>query len=587
MIDPTQTKDLTRLCEAVEGSRRELQPFREKRMKMIRQFVGSNYGDINNTTKVPVPLLEQAVSVYSRALVSRNPGVMISSNYRQRKPAAAMFQLAGNHAIQKASLEKALRDWVVDAMFGIGVLKMGIKRTPSDGSIYPGQVIAAPVNFDDFVMDTAATRIDSCRFYANRYTAYKDDLIRDKSIGFKKIKDIPTDEITDTDEMGDDRSRAISGASNARPNHQTLEDQIELYDVYLTKERLMVTVHLPTRALLRVAAFDGPIHGPFHLLGFGDVPGNLMPLSPAALLFDLHDLANRLFRKVARQAERQKTLTVYQGASEADADRVKRANDGETVRVDRTGTVLEQNFGGANQVTLATFLQIRQMFSMLGGNLDALAGLAPQSQTLGQDRLLTASASQRIAEMQSRVLKATSVVTRDFMWYIWTDRLFEPTIARRIPGVNMEIPVAWTAEDREGDFLDYNFEIDPTSMAPDTPEHQIETLSQLLDGFILKLMPFALQQGITLDVEPIIREAAQCLGRGDVDALLRFTQGAQNPAPGPMGEAPGMPANTNRTYTRVNRPGNTVQGQESSMIRQLMGVGMQPAEASKALEGIS
>lgn len=586
MINPADKADIARLCESIAADRTEMSPFRAKREEMLKQFVGSHYGDTKQ--QIPVPLLEQAISIYSRALISRHPGVMISSNYRSLKPAAAMFQLACNHAIKKSGMERALRAWVVDAMFGLGVLKVGLKRSYGTNSIPVGQVIADTVPFDDFVWDTSATRTDHCRYMGNRYTAFKDDLSKDKSINWKTVQGLPNLDTSDTDDKGENRSRAISSNSGAGGGRRKpLEDQVELYDIYLVRERTLITLHLPTQTVLRAAVFDGPVNGPYHLLGFGDVPGNLMPLCPASLLLDLHDLANRLFRKVAKQAERQKVITIFQGGSDADMERVKRTGDGGSARVDRAGTLLEQAFGGADPKTFAMFMQTGQLFDKLGGNLSALGGLSPQSGTLGQDELLNQSASQRVAEMQSRLLTAAGGVMRDFAFYIWTDRLFEPTIARRLTGFDLEIPVVWTAEDREGDFIDFNLEIDPTSMGPSTPQQRLQSLVVFLEKFVIPLMPFAQAQGITPDMEPILREAASCLGRGDVDALLQFAAGAQNPAPGPTSAPAGMNPNTNRTYTRVNRPGNTAEGQESSMIRQLMGAGLQDSEADAATRPIS
>jgi len=585
VINPYDSSDLRRLTGAIEADRKELRPFRDKRMDMLKQYKGTNYGDSGaNEQKVPVNLLEQAISIYARAIVSSNPGVIVSSPHRELKPSAAMLQLATNQMIGKMNLERNLREWAMDAMFGMGVMKVGLKRTRDSSEIDPGQVYAECVPFDDYVHDTRANRLDQCRYFGNRYFISRDDLLMDGMINRNIVKNLPRAGQAATDDQGEDRSRSLSTGQNGHTD-AGLEDQHELWDIYLVRENKLVTLELSTAQVLKVTHFDGPIQGPYHHMGFGDVPGNSMPLCPASLLLDLHDITNRLARKLARQAERQKSITGFAGGSEDDAERLRKANDGATERVDRQGSVFPIEMGGANPKTAAMVLQFKQFFSQMGGNIEALGGLGPQSDTLGQDQIISAGANQRLSEMQSRFIGGTARVCRDIAWYGWTDRLTSPTLSRRVPGSDIEIPVAWTPEERRGDFLDYNMEIDVYSMGPRTPARRLQSLLTLVEKFVIPLMPIAQAQGITLDYEMLIREAAACVGRRDVDTLFRFAAGAQNPAPGPSG--PGMPASPTRTYERVSRQGGTSQGQESSMMRQMMGNDLQPSEADAAFGGMS
>lgn len=577
MINVRDPSQLRRLVSATERSREDLGPFRDKRLQMLKQYVGTHYGEgTTGSNKIPINLLEQAISIYARALISSNPATIITSPYRELKPSAAMLQLATNNAIRNMNLERSLRLWVMEAMFGLGVMKVGLTRSKSNSELDPGQVYARVVPFDDYVHDTSAMIVDECRFFGNRYRIAEDDLRSDPRIDWKKANQLPRVGQTLIDDQGEERSQSLS--VQGTPDNSELEDQFELYDIYLVRENVLVTVHLPTATLLNVVHFDGPLTGPYHLLGFGDVPGNLMPLSPASLLLDLHDIANRLGRKLARQSERQKTVTTYSGGSEDDAERLRRSNDGDTVRVDRSGQTGEVSMGGANPKTHASFLQFKQLFSQMGGNIEALGGLGPQSDTLGQDQIISTGANQRLQEMQERFLTATRRVCRDIAWYGWTDRLSSPTLSRRLPGTDMEIPVAWTPEERRGNFLDNNIDIDAYSMGANTPAKRLQSLVTFVEKFVIPMLPLAQAQGITLDIEPVLREAAACLGRRDVDTLLRFTAGAQNPSPGPIGPTP----TTQSTYTRVSRSAPTSQGQERSMMRQMLGENLQPSEVDMA-----
>jgi hypothetical protein len=537
-------------------------------MKMLQAYRGSMYGQTDRDSKTPLPLLAQAVEIYTNQLVAREPGVMVTTNYRSLKSTAAVFELAINQTIRRMRLQKPLADWVLEALFGLGVLKLGTPMASDIIGHEPGDIVAEAVAFDDFVYDTTATSLEKAWFFADRFQIARERLMTDGSYDRTAVARLTRADKITTDTDGEAKSLSLSIDDEGSSRTRSIHELVELHDVYLPWTNEMVTLDVKAKIVLRRQQWGGARKGPYHFLGFKTVPGNAMPLSPLSLLYDLHDIVNRLYRKAVRQAERQKTVPYFQGGSEKDATRVKSAGDGEMIRIDRQQMLGEMRFGGADQPTLAIALQSKQFFNLMGGNLEALGGLGAQSETLGQDELLAQTASQKINQMKDVVLLATGDVIRDIAGYLWNDRLYEPVLVQTIPGTDLEAPVQFTAEDRMGDFLDYNFRIDPTSMGPQGPMARHQSLQAWLQGYVLPLAQLATQQGIEPDIEPILREGAQALGRGDVDALLRFTNGAQTPAPGPS--SPPKPASTVRTQVRVNRPGTTAQSQERAMISDLM-----------------
>ncbi len=79
MADPAEGLDLSSLHDAVQFSWGRLQPFREERLMMLRQYLGFHYGENGATDRVPVNMLALLVDILSRFLISRNPQVMIST----------------------------------------------------------------------------------------------------------------------------------------------------------------------------------------------------------------------------------------------------------------------------------------------------------------------------------------------------------------------------------------------------------------------------------------------------------------------------------------------------------------------------
>ena len=110
-----------------------------------------------------------------------------------------------------------------------------------------------------------------------------------------------------------------------------------------------------------------------------------MPLSPVALWQDLNDLVNTLFRKLSKQAISRKTVAVFAGGSDEDARRFCGAADGDAIRGSGNDP-REVSVGGIDQPNLAFAIQVRDLYSVLAGNLDSLGGLSPQSETATQDK---------------------------------------------------------------------------------------------------------------------------------------------------------------------------------------------------------
>ena len=117
---------MSRLSEAMQYSRRKMQPFRENRLSHIRQYVGSNYSESGAGDKVPINLLEMAINIYRRQVAASRPQVLVSTKSNKLKAEAADFESVVNHTLDEIDFETTLQRWVLDAMFGLGVVKVGL-----------------------------------------------------------------------------------------------------------------------------------------------------------------------------------------------------------------------------------------------------------------------------------------------------------------------------------------------------------------------------------------------------------------------------------------------------------------------------
>lgn len=587
MANKTLNDKMVRLSEAIMFSRRKMQPFRENRLRAIRQYVGTNYSENGADDKVPINLLEQAINIYRRMVAANRPQVLVRSKNADLKAESSDFEAVINHHLDEMGFEETLQRWVLDSMFGLGVVKVGL--TPGrageiDGFTHDvGQVFVDNVDFEDFCFDMTAKRWDQVQFCGNRYTLPYEMAMDMKLFGKKELT--PNPYVASTNEQGDERVNTLQTGGETMGTEQYMP-VIELWDVWLPYENVIVTVQADEHAggfynnePLQVIDWAGPEVGPYHLLSMGDVPGNIMPLSPASLLIDLHELVNRLFRKLGRQAERQKTLTVVAGGAEEDGRRIVNASDGDTILSDRPEATREMKFGGVDSPSLAFMIQLKDMFSYLGGNLDSLGGLAPSAKSGKHDSLLRQSASVRIDDMQARTTNAVRKVVESVADYLYYDPAPSTRVYRDIPNSDLSVKVDFNPDIREGDLLDYAIDIAPYSLQSRSPGERLTAINELMTGVIMPMSQQLQQRGIVPDMDRYMEIVSKYSHMSEIAEILKIADFAERETMQEMSEMGGggpqgaaKPPVTERRYVRENvAMGGTRAGRDAEMSKALMG----------------
>ena len=562
--------DFDKLITAVDWSIQQLATPRAKRIDAIRQYVGSHYSDGGTDHRVPTNFLELAVTVYTRQLAARAPRVMITPKNRDLKPDAYSMEIALNQIPDEIDLGGTVRRAVMEAMFAYAVVKVGICSSESKilGHEY-GRPFADLVSIDDHFMDMSAKSRDRIQFEGNDYWVSL-ETAREMGLPYN----VEADKHTLTGDQGDEHAGSIGSSESA----DVYVDRVWLRDVWLPKEHELVTYSVTTRKMLRRVSWDGPSSGPYHMLGYSDVPGNLLPLPPVALWRDLHELGNSLFRKLGRQADSTKAVLAFGGGNDDDVEALKRARDGDGIRYN--GQKPEPiKVGGVDAPTLAFYLQTRDLFSYFAGNIDSLGGLAPQTDTVGQDKMLGEAASTRLKHMADQVRDFCKEIFRDLAWYEWTDPVRERIIQKPVKGTEIVVESKWSKETRRGDFLDYNFEIDAYSMQDDTPSTKMQKIALIMERFVIPLMPYIQEQGGHVDFNEFLQLVGRLSNTPEISDIVHFDDPPMQPEIKGDPHAKTMSNNTTRTYDRVSRPGATRSGKDDVMSRILMGGGVQDSEA--------
>lgn len=564
LFNPHSDRSLLKLRQALTGSIGQLKIFTKLRKEAYEFYCGKHYSDAGKRTPVPMNMIEQAVSIILRSLISSEPQALIATTKDEFQADAFSFELALNRRLCEMDFGKSLKEWSFEAlMCPFGILKIALDAqdaTEAEGiQMWTGPPMAAPVFFDDWVHDMSANCIEKIGFCGNRYEVVKSDALSNGLYDPDVVARIGT-----VLKENDDSTRTITGD----PKHEDYRETFEVWDIWIPDEGLVVTISRDFEQLppLRVVEWDGPYEGPYHLLQFNPIPGTTIPLPPVALWRDIHELSNKLFNKLGRQALRQKDLVTVPNAAVKDGKLIVAGQDGEAIVVDDPNAVKQVKFGGPDQTNFAFVLQLKQLYSYYAGNLDALGGLAPMSGTVGQDELLSQAASQRIRSMQEDVDKAAAKAIRAIGWFYWNDQLASVPINKPYGTSGATIPSVWERAASKGEWYDYDVQIVPHSLRRKPPEERLNFVMQFFTNVLMPALPVMQAQGIAPNMEQLIKLVSRLANMPELNDLVTYMNGEM--VPNESGARP--PSTSAQRVVKANGSTKTPQGQEQQLIAKLM-----------------
>ena len=596
--------NLGRLCQAMQRARLVLRKPRAERMEMVREFVGQHYQIEGADKVVPVNLIGMYVNIVGRKLVANEPRILLSTFRREAKHITSIMENWGNKEIIKMGLMDTFQRGVTDALFSYGVVKVALADPASAAanawSLRAGEPFAEPIDPDDFVFDVHARDWKHVTFIGHRMRVPLRVIKKSKIYSRERQQLQPNwDRLYNME--GDERISMI-GRTTLAGDTDEFEDHTDLWEVYLPRHRTIITfsddqlvgatVGGPRDRYygkaLRIQNWLGPDTGPYHILGFGVVPGNVLPKAPLMDLIDLHLTLNRVCRKLMRQAERQKEVGLASQGQTNDADRVIETNDGEFSRVDSPDSIKVVNFGAPNPGNSQFFEQFVQRFSWLAGGLELLGGLSPQSRTASQDEMLNANSSATIADMQAKVISWTTSVIKSLCWYWHHDPMRVMHVTHSLPGLpQIQLQRMLTPFQRQKvSFEDLELMVDPYSLIHQTPQSRLQTLTQIVTQMALPMMPILQQQGVGIDIQQFMRLVAKYANQPDLQDIFTIQEPPGQSGQGAPGQgaaappAPAMPQQTTRNYVRRSLGAQSQGAQQNALMNNLAG-----AQANGAVRG--
>ncbi len=574
-INPLDERQFGRLRDSIDWSQQQFEFPRRKRFEAIKLFTGAHYAEGGSEKVMPVNMSNLIVGIYLRQLVPKAPRVMISTEQRERKFRAANFELALNQVPDEIDLAVTLRRLVMEALFSMGIARVGLHTVDKVMGFDYGQSFVDLVTLDDYYCDMAAKRFEDCQYEGHDYWLDFGKMM-DSNWPDKKVRaDLEPDEYTVVGPRGEDRAESIQQGGTAT----LFKDKIWVRDTWLSDEKLLVSHTVKGEKILKIVEWDdNPDHSPYYKLGLSDVPGNLLPLAPLAIWRDLNELGNAIFRKLADQADSQKTVLGFQGGEDDQVENFQKARDGGGIVY--TGPEPKKlTAGGVQPETLLFYDKARDLSSYFAGNLDSLGGLAPLTETVGQDKLLSEAASAQMRDMADSVRKFSKDIFLALGWYEWHDPIRTRVLEKPIPGVpGMTIPVEWNRESRQSDFDLYDLKIDMYSLQDDSPSSKLQKAGMIMERYIGPMGPMIERESGVISAQKVLADVAKWSNMPEVNDWVTFIDQPQQPQ---AASKQGMPANTSREYVHSSRPGMTRQGASSTLQQALLGGGVQDSQAQQ------
>jgi hypothetical protein len=578
MIDLANDEKRGRLLKAIRQSRTAMEPFRRVRKELIRDYVGSWYAESGASNKTLVNLINQTARIYTVALAANNPQVLVSTPRMENLPFSRRFEANINKLIGDMNLDKTFRSIVLDAFFclGCGVVMMrdtdtrfhGMLESEEDVWLDPGEPWFNRVSLDDLILDMPAKELTKMRYCGHRYRADYEKVMDEPGYD-KKVKDKlrPTSR-SHHDSVGATRDIASDWGS---AEDDDLKDMVWLMDVWIAENNSIATMACDQEDLppLIEREWIGSQAGPYKFLSLGDTPDNVIPTAPAVNLKGMHDLQNRLHRRMEADSDAHRVVNVYPPNMADDAERLRTAERNSWQRGASPEQIKQFEMGGVDQrdMGLASFLQSE--YDRFAGNLQAMGGLGAQASTVGQEELIHGNVSKNVADMRMAVVSFASDCILDLGRLMWEDQTLELQTSMPVGSRGREVSADWTPEHRVGEFEDYQFRVEPYSMVFKTPEQKLQELFQVLRE-IAPLWPMFQASGANLDARAIVDEISRLKNRPEFKRFITFAVPAMELG-GDQNTIRQSPHTTRETIRRNVSDGGTADARNSAMIQSLMG----------------
>lgn len=585
---------IKRLHDQIAMAEKELETFREQNRERQSLYAGHGYGVNEEDVDTPLNVYNLALRVYQRRLISGDPKVNVRSRSPKGRIEAYELSLASEQLFREIKLKDTLKEVVHQALESVGIVKVAVTPSGLDESLGflhdAEQPFCDPILLENFAYDTNAKRWEEIDWCGDRYRLPLDDLLNDPMWDQEVVATMDKSKTRQDEDLrqspGEESVQRMGVEDSVFSDD--LRQYVTVWDIWLPREKLLITIPDGRGGVLRAVRWEGPENGPYHLLCFDPMPGNIMPVAPGGHLATMARLLNRAIRKLGNQLDRQKTNpTITPAAANAGDDKtIQDAEDGQVLQLMDPKNTGEVRSGGIDQQSYAFTQGLLSLYNYLGGNFNTIGGLTSDAETASQQEMELRGANGLIEELEDKFTTFLKGVVTDLAWYIYSEPAEKPDgrgvkprkFMKTVPGTDWETEVTWTAERRSRPFFLFEFDVDPFSIHNQSPQQRLRMIMDILPRMMQLAqakMVFA-QVGDELDTEGIWRLIARYGGITELSEFLRssglpITAEPKSMDRMPSGNMPGTP----REYIRrnVSSGGGPTQGPGQQALEMMLASG--------------
>lgn len=570
-----------RLADVVKASFDAMAPFRRLRHALVREYVGPSYTNVRDHKFLNK--FSEAIDAYVTLLVGGDPMCHVEALPRELDPSAFVWEHALNRTAIEIHLREKVERWVMDACVMVGVMRAHMAdsgRMEDVGGVYldPGVTTVSNISFDDWVVDMGSRSIQTARFIGDKYRIPWSQFQEEIAAGTYDAE--VAKKVTPAKKRGADVDRLTDQLSGMDLEADELEPMVDLCDIWLA-DNTVVTFWVQQPSTFSI--YPHPLgsfewvdteSSPYLTLGFRDVPDAILPSSPAIHLFEIDQLVSNIAKLVARQARRQKTLFTHPPGQTKVGETARKMPDGGILAANKDDVGV-LTIPGADAGSMAFLLNLLGFFDTSAGNLTALMGLGAQTGTVGQESLIHEAGNRKIARMAERVLEGVSRVFRSLAVLMWNDEFREMSMRFSVPGGGgYSTTLRWSANEKAGNFWDYNFRCVGSSLRHESAASEIQVLKQLLAEVYAPFMQPLMAQGGQLDMLALTDRFARLLNKPWLNDLIVF-DGASNQTPEAAVDVR-KPQQSMRHYVRHNVSDSKPDPMQQQAMQLMRGAGGAP-----------
>lgn len=488
----------------------------EHSQRLLR-LTASGYFTKNYARWHLINLMKRGVSTITSYLCEGNPKVMVEPLAPKLKPYAYGRQLILNYLINKNKFaDEVFIPGAVQSMFGAAIARTFFEYdrvvSVDNERIKVGIPKVAIIDPADYIGDPSAKVRSDFAFEGDTYrlpTEYAKDLFAGKDKYGRQIADFIKPDCKLVTKYS---AEEIAAREAFDFNKLSLEEYTTIQDIYLKKEKTIVTI-LPMgkkAAIVREMEWKGP-DSPYDYLGYMYVPGIPIPIPPAWDWYDLDVTMNIMGKAAREQAESQKNVIVTDPTSKEEAKQIISAKNMDVITARSPELVKTLQIGGVNPDNYSWLGWGEEQFTKSGTTPDVLRGAGVQAKTLGQEQLLFSNAARIVNNFNTRFTEWMTSILNKWSWAVGNapNTYVEIIDTLKIPGVgDYEYPIVFTKGDRVADFESFVLKVVPYSTQRTSPEIMYQRLMQFMTTWIVPTMALRAQQGNTIDFATVDRQLA-------------------------------------------------------------------------------